>query len=564
MPPPSHSPGSRTPVSPSRGATGRENYTTSTPRLQRHAGLVHGNQNTYLSHSPSSPMLPAPRGLDSSTNTMPSSTSAAFSLSNATITPDATNPFTLGSHNTQNVPPFDNTKQLYPIIDAKGSHVHPKLQAKIDKGFFKAEQDWTCYRRNYFSVACYYNLTPAVAPTSEPLYLKRTTMANVDLIKSWAMSITARVDGEDGRVIELVQHTPKRDKGPLGHPEKIKLLPQPPGSPSLFSETAGGLSPSAQLSSEFDYAASSSNQQSSQTIANFDRIQFKNATANNGKRRAAQQYFHIVVELFVEISSSKSSEGQWIKVASRLSAPMVVRGRSPGHYSDERRGSSTSMPPGGGSSGDSTGGPRDPNSAGPSSSRNGMTGISYSNSNRLGGGHYQAHHASLNHSPSGSHSVPSSTSTSSSYGSAGGVTLERPEDPMITTEEAHAIDDPPGYQYYPSTLLEAPVHGQSCRPQHPSIRSNALKLDARSSSSQHQTTYGYVNNSPERQSINHEARPILHHNESNGSFQGYRLPSSSSTWQSDSFNNVANARSSCGRFQGVASSKGYYPETPAL
>ena len=39
--------------------------------------------------------------------------------------------------------------------------------------------------------------------------------------------------------------------------------------------------------------------------------------------RAAQQYFHLVVELFAEVQNGQGSEEQWIKIATRMSTPMV-------------------------------------------------------------------------------------------------------------------------------------------------------------------------------------------------------------------------------------------------
>jgi hypothetical protein len=65
------------------------------------------------------------------------------------------------------------------------------------------------------------------------------------------------------------------------------------------------------------------------SIVTFERVQFKTATANNGKRRAAQQYYVLLVELYAETSAGKT-----FRVATAQSAPLVVRGRSPGHYAD--------------------------------------------------------------------------------------------------------------------------------------------------------------------------------------------------------------------------------------
>jgi hypothetical protein len=65
-----------------------------------------------------------------------------------------------------------------------------------------------------------------------------------------------------------------------------------------------------------------------------------------------------VVELSADVSRAGES-AQWVKIATKQSEPMVVRGRSPGHYKDNgRRDSTTSMDPdrGSGASGDIGGG----------------------------------------------------------------------------------------------------------------------------------------------------------------------------------------------------------------
>jgi hypothetical protein len=62
----------------------------------------------------------------------------------------------------------------------------------------------------------------------------------------------------------------------------------------------------------------------------FERLQFRVATANNGKRRASQQYFRLVFELVAELP-----DGSQHTISECFSSPLVVRGRSPGHYSND-------------------------------------------------------------------------------------------------------------------------------------------------------------------------------------------------------------------------------------
>ena len=495
---------------------------------------------------------------------MPSSSNTGMGVANTSMELESTQ---YGSHN---VPPFEATKNIYPLTNTKGHTVVTEINAKIDKGFFKADQDWTCYRRNYFSVACSYTLTPTTDMTNDRLYLYRVHNAP-EKVENIHVCITAKVDGEDGKVIDLVQHTPKRDKGPMSAPEMIKLLPNQSGLLPSYSGSSSGLSPNPQLSSDYEgFYAGSPSQGQNQVVANFDRIQFKKATANNGKRRAAQQYFHIVVELFAEVPKNKSSENQCIKIASRISAPMVVRGRSPGHYQDERRGSSTSMGPGGGSSGDSAGGPRDPTSAGSSRGSHGnVPGISLSGNARLANSTYQTHRALYAESPSNSHSLPSSTSSSVSSTSVPYV--NRPVEPILTAEEANNIEEHHGYQYYPSTLFETPTTDNSNRPQLPPMNSNPFKHGLQADDSRHETSFGYLHGSSitsTKQDSHAEPRAMIKqekHQNSDGGFKPYtQSPTFGAHYHARSNNDATTSQLSCGRFQGMETSRGYYSEMPAL
>jgi meiosis-specific transcription factor NDT80 len=243
----------------------------------------------------------------------------------------------------------------------------------------------------------------------------------------FSMCISAVVSDNDTHTIDLVQHTPKRDKGPIAKPDKIRLSPKPPQAShhpltSLYAGPDGSLG-----SSRYEQSFGQPQQSSQPTEHTFERIQFKQATANNGKRRAAQQYYHLIVELWADVGQQGGAD-PWVKVAYRKSAKMIVRGRSPGHYQSERRGSTSSGP--GGSGGGSMGGGGYPS---------GMLGPSeYSTgSSMLGGGNYGQ---TYDPRPGG-------------YGGSRHhheLTME----PMISAEEVKAITETKGYQYYPATIYE--------------------------------------------------------------------------------------------------------------
>ncbi|KAI9495671.1 hypothetical protein BDB00DRAFT_209936 [Zychaea mexicana] len=171
----------------------------------------------------------------------------------------------------------------------------------MDRGFFLADGKWTCYRRNYFQLTGTF-----IVSHGGPFYV------NKHRIRHFYFQLSARQLEADLQV-KLIQLTPKRDKGPQNDPPLLAIQPiivSPPfGTPPIVS----GESAMA-------------------TAATFERIQFKSATANNGKKRASQQFFVLVLELLAEMDN-----GDRMTVASAQSVPLVVRGRSPGHYADSGR-----------------------------------------------------------------------------------------------------------------------------------------------------------------------------------------------------------------------------------
>ncbi|OTA84431.1 hypothetical protein M434DRAFT_83354, partial [Hypoxylon sp. CO27-5] len=325
-----------------------------------------------------------------------------------------------GSH----IPPLmamtTNGQLLY---SDSGTPIKIDIHGTIDKGFFMSEGDWTCYRRNYFSCICSYSLSPYY-PNTSIQYSPNGSQTSYQ-VQGFAMSISAVVSDSDSHTIDLVQHTPKRDKGPVQKPEKVRLIPKQPQQtphPLLYQDhhnMPGGSRPM------YESGYGQSTQGSYASEHTFERIQFKQATANNGKRRAAQQYYHLVVELYVDVGTHSQSQDPFMKIAQRKSAKMIVRGRSPGHYQTERRGSTSSGP--GGSSG--------------------MGG--YSGSQVLGS----------------DYGTGGSSLLSGTYGGSGGYdprsghygTTRHHEVPMeaiIPTEEAKAIENTKDYQYYPATIYE--------------------------------------------------------------------------------------------------------------
>ncbi len=413
-----------------------------------------------------------------------------------------------GGHSSSSESPPFNPQDNYGTITCEGTTVIPNIDAKIEKGFFiSGDQVWTCYRRNYFSVNVSFGLTPWIS--NARLYLDQGNGKPPEQIQAMAVSLAAAVDGATGKTIELIQHTPKRDKGPQLAMKKELLAPTPPGKNpehggygiNNFHQSSTVPGPSLPLQNEGD----SSQQFSPASHANnnyqhsFERIQFKSATANNGKRRAQQQYYHLIIELWANIQNPRESEPRWVKVACRASSPVVVRGRSPSHYQNEGPHNATTHrgTPGSGLGG---AGHHGPSSNGRTSYSSYGNGLSSGGGSGMGGSLYRGNTYSLDPSPVGSHSVSSASSLSG--GPAEGLVGDQH---MGEDEEVKMIETPHDYSYYPTPIYE----------------NMAPKLEA-------------TLPPPERK-VKEE-------------YSG--APSIATGWQ----------LGGCGRFQGMESSRGYYPD----
>lgn len=173
------------------------------------------------------------------------------------------------------------------------------IQAQMDKGFFfhAPAQEWTCYRRNYFQLSVRLRTEDRHHVDFSHLNDWRVEIQGRSYaVERLQISVTSRHADTD-RPIELIQQTSKRDHGPQFAP-----LPQQVSASGMDTE---------------------------KDVVVFERIQFKTATANNGKKRSTQHFF--VVEVHTD---AVTTEGQVVRLATKTSCPLVVRGRSPIHYQD--------------------------------------------------------------------------------------------------------------------------------------------------------------------------------------------------------------------------------------
>ena len=369
--------------------------------------------------------------------------------------------------------------EVHVDMTCNNTPVTPEIVAKVEKGFFRStvDQKWTCYRRNYFSVQCNYELRPSI--DNAPIYLKRNNSSTSELIQAMGMRLSAAVDGVGGKSIELIQHTPKRDNGPKNKIEIIRVSPTPSPGRGDYVTSHGGIhsvplssfhptghipgprlplqnvpettstsatsTPSTQFSATYLHAASGTPSMplpGNNTTHNFERAQFKQATQNNGKRRASQQYFHLIVELFADVREEGAKQPVWVKVAHRVSEKIVVRGRSPSHYQNEGQNQSGRTGSSGGSSGYGH--------AGGVSSYAGLSSTGFRASVPGYGGGSSSYHKAYG----GFHPSPEHSGSSASSVDGGANDSDYPGEAVMSDAERNEIQGHEGYRYYPGPLYE--------------------------------------------------------------------------------------------------------------
>lgn len=214
-------------------------------------------------------------------------------------------------------PGFYDTETKGNLRDAAGEQVLVAMHARwvLKKKVARQEECWILYRRNYFGIQASYTLNPVLdSCPDETLYLCRDNSAP-EPIRTLSMCMRGVV-GERGEVeIKIVVFNAKRkalhggENSPPIQPQRMKPLAE--GSTKLYVTSTGDRRDNMNVPMNHT----------------FHRNQFRAATQNNGARRADQQFYHILLELKAEILVDGVTE--MFTVASKMSEPLVVRGRCP-------------------------------------------------------------------------------------------------------------------------------------------------------------------------------------------------------------------------------------------
>ncbi|KXX78041.1 Protein pacG [Madurella mycetomatis] len=202
------------------------------------------------------------------------------------------------------------------LIGEAGQFIEPNMTGELYGMFFVAEDvfgsesnpgrplELTCYRRNLWQISGQITLPRHVANYVDD-------QGRQAPVVELAASISA-IESIEGKATEMITIPWKSSNAALGAEEP--KMPSPP--PVVPLDLSSG--------HEVDGNHVS-------VPVSWKRLQFKHATANNGRRKGLQQHYVVQINLLV-----KTKNGEHIKVAEIQSGPVIVRGRSPRNF-DSRK-----------------------------------------------------------------------------------------------------------------------------------------------------------------------------------------------------------------------------------
>ena len=193
--------------------------------------------------------------------------------------------------------PFEKTEIIERVFSQENTSIQPEITVMVEGNFTFAGDQWTFFQQNQFSVSCQFSLRPNTVST---LFVYPPFEDKGRRILSFALKLSsALLEPQSGLI---------HSSHPSGASRLLKIKPKDP----KFYGSSG---------------------QAQDEIVLFNNVQFRSVTANNGIKNLAQRFYHLKVELHADVGTDKGHE-HWVKIASRVSAPLVVRGRSPSHFSD--------------------------------------------------------------------------------------------------------------------------------------------------------------------------------------------------------------------------------------
>ncbi|KAL8711910.1 MAG: hypothetical protein Q9225_007047, partial [Loekoesia sp. 1 TL-2023] len=209
-------------------------------------------------------------------------------------------------------PLFASTVIHQEIKCSDGNSVCPQIDIALGGMFVQTDDnEWSCYRRNLFGVHCSFDFDRSCR---HPLCLTTDNDPHPRKIVRFHLSLFAVTDSGDP--VKLQKISLPADGNQVHNQE---TPPSPAAGRPCSSE------PHRSTLDSYAVADVARNLR----VAEFNRMQFQTATANNGRRKNAQQYHHLLVDLSAETFPNINSP---LPIATRMSYPLIVRGRSPRNF----------------------------------------------------------------------------------------------------------------------------------------------------------------------------------------------------------------------------------------
>ncbi|CRK22039.1 hypothetical protein BN1708_013272 [Verticillium longisporum] len=201
------------------------------------------------------------------------------------------------------------------LVDEAGQHVDiSSMTAELRGMFFVAEDvfggdtagrplELTCYRRN---------LWQCLGEITLPRHITHVIDEHGNHMPIFELSASiGAVESIESRATEIIS-IPWKSTNPMPG-EEMKATSAPPNCP-------------------LDLSAGQEVDANRVTLSmSWKRLQFKHATANNGRRKGLQQHYIVQINLLARPQSA-----DWIKVAEIVSSPVIVRGRSPRNFDSKK------------------------------------------------------------------------------------------------------------------------------------------------------------------------------------------------------------------------------------
>lgn len=212
----------------------------------------------------------------------------------------------------------------FTLLDYSLRRTSLSLSAQLHGMFFLAESPWTtsptenappqqgaeltCYRRNLFQI------TGSVTLPRGLRYIMTEQGDRIPILaQELCVSATESVEGNSVKIISVPWKTPAANGNPAIDDGSSKVEKEPPPVP---------LDIMAGQDLDTDYATF--------PIA-WKRLQFRVATANNGRRKELQQHFVVRLRVVATLST-----GAKIPICEVRSGPVIVRGRSPRNFQSRK------------------------------------------------------------------------------------------------------------------------------------------------------------------------------------------------------------------------------------